>query len=68
MQAATQMMILTYYFVLFSVIKITVFGQCDPAWDNQPNYNRDAERVYYIGCVEEEWDYLPSGKNLMTGL
>ncbi|XP_072258731.1 ferroxidase HEPHL1 isoform X1 [Pyxicephalus adspersus] len=24
-------------------------------------------RTYYIGIVEEEWDYAPSGKNLITG-
>ncbi|KAM9321158.1 ferroxidase HEPHL1 [Gastrophryne carolinensis] len=25
-------------------------------------------RTYYIGIVEEEWDYAPSGRNLITGL
>ncbi len=39
--------------MLFSVIKITAFGQCD--WTNQPNYDVNAESVYYIGCVEVEW-------------
>uniref|UniRef100_A0A8B9PR67 Uncharacterized protein n=1 Tax=Apteryx owenii TaxID=8824 RepID=A0A8B9PR67_APTOW len=24
-------------------------------------------RTYYIGIVEENWDYAPSGKNLITG-
>uniref|UniRef100_A0A8C5LQ04 ferroxidase n=1 Tax=Leptobrachium leishanense TaxID=445787 RepID=A0A8C5LQ04_9ANUR len=24
-------------------------------------------RTYYIGIVEEEWDYAPSGRNLITG-
>ncbi|KAJ6664911.1 hypothetical protein lerEdw1_005883 [Lerista edwardsae] len=26
-----------------------------------------ATRIYYIGIVEENWDYAPSGKNLITG-
>ncbi|XP_030056055.1 ferroxidase HEPHL1 isoform X1 [Microcaecilia unicolor] len=26
-----------------------------------------ATRIYYLGIVEEEWDYAPSGKNLVTG-
>ncbi|XP_066475399.1 ferroxidase HEPHL1 [Tiliqua scincoides] len=26
-----------------------------------------ATRIYYIGVVEENWDYAPSGKNLVTG-
>lgn len=25
------------------------------------------QRVYYIGIVEDTWDYAPSGKNLLTG-
>lgn len=25
------------------------------------------ERVYYVGIVEEQWDYAPSGKNLLNG-
>lgn len=24
-------------------------------------------RTYYLGIVEENWDYAPSGKNLITG-
>nr|XP_008106315.1 PREDICTED: hephaestin-like protein 1 [Anolis carolinensis] len=24
-------------------------------------------RIYYIGIVEEDWDYAPTGKNLITG-
>lgn len=24
-------------------------------------------RTYYLGIVEEYWDYAPSGKNLITG-
>lgn len=24
-------------------------------------------RTFYIGIVEEEWDFAPSGKNLITG-
>jgi hypothetical protein len=25
------------------------------------------ERVYYIGIIEDFWDYAPSGKNLING-
>uniref|UniRef100_A0A8C5DCQ1 ferroxidase n=1 Tax=Gouania willdenowi TaxID=441366 RepID=A0A8C5DCQ1_GOUWI len=25
------------------------------------------ERVYYVGIIEDWWDYAPSGKNLLTG-
>ena len=25
------------------------------------------ERVYYIGIVERNWDYAPSGNNLING-
>lgn len=27
---------------------------------------RSLERVYYIGIVEDMWDYAPSGKNLLN--
>lgn len=25
------------------------------------------ERVYYVGIIEDFWDYAPSGKNLLNG-
>lgn len=25
------------------------------------------ERVYYVGIIEDTWDYAPSGKNLLNG-
>lgn len=25
------------------------------------------ERVYYIGIIEDDWNYAPSGKNLLNG-
>uniref|UniRef100_A0A8C2XND3 ferroxidase n=1 Tax=Cyclopterus lumpus TaxID=8103 RepID=A0A8C2XND3_CYCLU len=28
---------------------------------------RSRDRVYYVGIVEDYWDYAPSGKNLLTG-
>ncbi|XP_076024217.1 ferroxidase HEPHL1 isoform X2 [Genypterus blacodes] len=28
---------------------------------------RNRERVYYVGIVEEQWDYAPSGTNLLNG-
>ncbi|XP_030009984.1 hephaestin-like protein 1 isoform X3 [Sphaeramia orbicularis] len=28
---------------------------------------RSRERVYYVGIVEDLWDYAPSGKNLLNG-
>ncbi|XP_017273415.1 ferroxidase HEPHL1 [Kryptolebias marmoratus] len=28
---------------------------------------RSKERVYYVGIVEDLWDYAPSGKNLLNG-
>lgn len=28
---------------------------------------RSRERVYYVGIVEDWWDYAPSGKNLLNG-
>lgn len=28
---------------------------------------RSRERVYYVGIVEDTWDYAPSGKNLLNG-
>eukprot|EP01083_Nonionella_stella_P047488 127084_1 len=39
----------------------------DIEWSGLPNYDVDADRVYYIGCVEREWDYCPTGKNVVTG-
>lgn len=27
----------------------------------------ERQRVYYIGIVEDLWDYAPSGKNLLNG-
>uniref|UniRef100_A0A670KBI8 Uncharacterized protein n=1 Tax=Podarcis muralis TaxID=64176 RepID=A0A670KBI8_PODMU len=39
---------------------------------NQPNLlafvlAEAATRTYYLGIVEENWDYAPSGENLITG-
>ncbi len=28
---------------------------------------RRRERVYYVGIIEDSWDYAPSGKNLLDG-
>ncbi|XP_038564951.1 ferroxidase HEPHL1 [Micropterus salmoides] len=28
---------------------------------------RSRERVYYVGIIEDSWDYAPSGKNLLNG-
>lgn len=28
---------------------------------------RSSERVYYVGIIEDTWDYAPSGKNLVSG-
>lgn len=28
---------------------------------------RGRERVYYVGIVEDSWNYAPSGKNLLNG-
>lgn len=28
---------------------------------------RSRERVYYVGIIEDTWDYAPSGKNLLNG-
>ncbi|XP_068571995.1 ferroxidase HEPHL1 [Cebidichthys violaceus] len=28
---------------------------------------RSRERVYYVGIIEDYWDYAPSGKNLLNG-
>ncbi|KAM4546532.1 ferroxidase HEPHL1 [Fundulus diaphanus] len=28
---------------------------------------RSVERVYYVGIIEEDWSYAPSGKNLLNG-
>uniref|UniRef100_A0A8C5CM82 ferroxidase n=1 Tax=Gadus morhua TaxID=8049 RepID=A0A8C5CM82_GADMO len=30
-------------------------------------HHRATERVYYIGIIEDFWDYAPSGKNLING-
>uniref|UniRef100_A0A3B4GZ41 Hephaestin-like 1b n=1 Tax=Pundamilia nyererei TaxID=303518 RepID=A0A3B4GZ41_9CICH len=29
--------------------------------------SRGRERVYYVGIIEDLWDYAPSGKNLLNG-
>eukprot|EP01084_Bolivina_argentea_P239874 403080_1 len=42
-------------------------SSCGSEWNSQVNYNVQAERVYYVGCVEEDWDYAPSGENLVSG-
>ncbi|CAI5643542.1 unnamed protein product [Oreochromis niloticus] len=31
------------------------------------NGERGRERVYYVGIIEDLWDYAPSGKNLLNG-
>lgn len=31
-------------------------------------YTLAVERVYYIGIVEEIWNYAPMGSNLITGV
>ena len=28
---------------------------------------RERERVYHVGIIEESWDYAPSRKNLLNG-
>ncbi|KAK5858516.1 hypothetical protein PBY51_002649 [Eleginops maclovinus] len=28
---------------------------------------RSRDRVYYVGIIEDSWDYAPSGKNLLNG-
>lgn len=28
---------------------------------------RSRERIYYVGIIEDTWDYAPSGKNLLNG-
>jgi len=48
-------------------IAVAVSKSCDIDWDSKPNADIDADRVYYIGCTEVEWDYAPSGKNLVSG-
>eukprot|EP01084_Bolivina_argentea_P257308 433474_1 len=40
---------------------------CGHDWKNVANYDTPADRIYMIGCVEEIWDYAPTGKNLITG-
>eukprot|EP00484_Ammonia_sp_Unknown_P020071 CAMPEP_0197031462 /NCGR_PEP_ID=MMETSP1384-20130603/10465_1 /TAXON_ID=29189 /ORGANISM="Ammonia sp." /LENGTH=70 /DNA_ID=CAMNT_0042460995 /DNA_START=78 /DNA_END=287 /DNA_ORIENTATION=+ len=38
-------------------------GDCDEDWSDLTNYDKEADRIYYIACVDVEWDYAPSGKN-----
>eukprot|EP01083_Nonionella_stella_P070881 189949_1 len=40
---------------------------CEDGWKDKENYDISAERIYYIGCIEEEWDYAPSKYNLISG-
>eukprot|EP01083_Nonionella_stella_P178789 632700_1 len=42
-------------------------SSCSSEWEGMVNYDETTERVYYLGCVEEEWDYCPSGYNLVSG-
>eukprot|EP01084_Bolivina_argentea_P087930 158751_1 len=42
-------------------------SSCSSDWNGMVNEDVDADRVYYLGCVEEEWDYCPSGYNLVSG-
>eukprot|EP01083_Nonionella_stella_P216522 778183_1 len=61
------------FHLLYLLYTCTVRSQnvnmCDynNQWYTMVNFNEPADRVYYIGCVEEPWDYAPSGKNLLTG-
>lgn len=32
-----------------------------------PGTELKRDRVYYVGIVEDLWDYAPSGKNLLNG-
>eukprot|EP01084_Bolivina_argentea_P096246 173020_1 len=41
---------------------------CNTDFDHIDNHEVEADRVYYIACVEEEWDYCPTGKNEVSGL
>lgn len=36
------------------------------AWSGAEG-KRGRERVYYVGIIEDLWDYAPSGKNLLNG-
>ncbi|KAM6907524.1 ferroxidase HEPHL1 [Xenentodon cancila] len=45
---------------LFGALLLLVFSSCADA-------ERSAERVYYVGIIEDLWDYAPSGKNLLNG-
>jgi FtsP/CotA-like multicopper oxidase with cupredoxin domain len=41
-------------------------GGCTDEWEGMDNYDTDADRVYYIACVEEQWNYCPSGWDLIN--
>eukprot|EP01084_Bolivina_argentea_P283024 484621_1 len=49
------------------LVALTTSQSCNTDWNSLPNYNVQADRVYYIGCVEEEWDYCPTDTNLVSG-
>eukprot|EP01084_Bolivina_argentea_P270553 460078_1 len=49
----------------YSTNDIDNYYDCKDNWENNENYDIVAERIYYIGCVEEEWDYAPSNYDLI---
>eukprot|EP01083_Nonionella_stella_P092870 260124_1 len=54
-----------HLYLIHLLVALTA-SQCKDEWSDLPNYDVDADRVYYIGCVEKEWDYCPTGKNVVT--
>jgi hephaestin len=58
--------LVTIIAIFYLTIKPAVTN-CNDEWSDLPNYDVDADRVYYIGCVEVSWNYCPSGYDLVSG-
>jgi FtsP/CotA-like multicopper oxidase with cupredoxin domain len=40
---------------------------CDKDFEYHRNFGIDADRVYYIACIDAYWNYAPTGYNVNTG-
>lgn len=55
---------------IFTLLSLCFFCYFTVAFHFHPfkdESNEFSDRTYYIACVEEQWNYAPSGMNLITG-
>lgn len=57
-----------YSFLLNNILyPIYVNNKVNPCWFLSPPSSSQNTRTYYIGAVEEIWDYVPQGQDIFGG-